>query len=152
MFRLLTSFRYVWDMSLKLKNHTSRHCCRNSSEKLQQNFIIIGMRSYFLKKQLQMQSTGTSFGILYVYEVIIKCYPYFITCLYFPLPLIRWNSSHCHLIELFKTKECFKKKVDSDNNWKTAWPRMILERYLFLKLSSGSVGKTLSFAGKNLSF
>ena len=88
-FRLLTSFRYVWDMSLKLKNHTSRHCCRNSSEKLQQNFIIIGMRSYFLKKQLQMQSTETSFGILYVYEVIIKCYPYFITCLYFPLALIR---------------------------------------------------------------
>ena len=35
---------------------------------------------------------------VYVYEVIIKCYPNFITCLYFPLALIRWNSTHCYLI------------------------------------------------------
>ena len=61
---LLTSFRwYVWGMYLKLLDHTRRYCCRNSSEKLQQGFIIIGMKSYLLKKQLQMQSTEISFCI-----------------------------------------------------------------------------------------
>ena len=88
-------------MSLKL--HTSRHCCRNLSEKLQQDFIIIGMRSYFLKQQLHQ-------------VLIIKCYPNFITCLYFPLALIRGNSSHCHLTKLFKSKESFKEKADAKNN------------------------------------
>ena len=31
-------------MSLKLLDHTSRHCCRNLNEKLQQGFIIIAYR------------------------------------------------------------------------------------------------------------
>ena len=81
---------------------------------------------------------------VYVYEIIIKCYLNFITCLYFPLALIRWNSSRCHLMELFKSKESCKEKFDSNNNWKTAWPRMIL--------SLGFVWKMLSFVGKHPSF
>ena len=53
-------------MPLKLLDHTSRHCCRNSSEsseKLQQGFIIIGMSSYLLKEKLQIQSTEKWFCI-----------------------------------------------------------------------------------------
>ena len=149
---LLTSFRrYVWGMSLKLLDHTRRHCCRNSCEKLQLGFIITGMRSYLLKEQLQMQSTGTLFCISLW---IIKCYSNFIASIYFSLDLIRWNSTHCHLIylmELFKSKESLKEKVDSNNNWTTAWPRMILEWHLFLRLSLGFVRKMLSFVGEHLS-
>ena len=69
-----------------------------------------------------------------------------------PLALIRWNSSHCHLMELYKSKERCKEKFDSNNNWKTAWPGMILEWHLFLRLSLGFVWKMLSFVGKHLSF
>ena len=50
-----------------------------------------------------------------VYEVIIKCFLNFITCLYFSIALIRGTSSHCHLMELFTSKESFKEKVDSKN-------------------------------------
>ena len=78
--RLLISFRwYVWGMSLKLLDHTRRHCCRNSGEKLQKGFIIVAMRSYLLEEQLQMQSTQ-KFHFVCVYKVIIKCFPNFITC------------------------------------------------------------------------
>ena len=69
-----------------------------------------------------------------------------------PLALIRWNSSHCHLMELYKSKERCKEKFDSNNNWKTAWPGMILEWHLFLRLSLGFVWKMLSFVGKHVSF
>ena len=100
------------------------------------------------KEKLQIQSTKTSFCICL--WIIIKCYLNFITCLCFPLSLIRWNSSHCHLMELFKIKESYKEKFDSNNNWKTAWPRMILEWHLFLRLSLGFVWKMLIFVGKHL--
>ena len=43
------------------------------------------------------------------------------TSFYFPLALVRSNNSHCQLINLFKSKESFKEKVDSDNNKKTEW-------------------------------
>ena len=86
----------------------------------------VGMRSYLLKNNFKRSLQKHHF--VYVYEVIIKYYLNFITYLYFPRPLIRWNSSHCHLMELFKSKESFKEKVDSNNNWKTAWPRMILDQ------------------------
>ena len=89
---------------------------------------------------------------LYFHEVIIKCYPNFVTCLYSPLALIRWTSSHCHLMELFIRKQSFEEKVNSNNNLKTAWPRMILECHLFLRLWFGFVRKMLSFMGKHLSF
>ena len=108
----------------------------------------IGIRSYFLKNNLKFNLQKHHF--VYVYEVIIKCYLNFITCLYFPLALIRWNSSHCHLMELFKSKESCKEKFDSNNNWKTAWPRMILEWHLFLRLLLGFVWKMLGFVGKFL--
>ena len=42
-------------------------------------------------------------------------------------------------MELFKSKESCKEKFDSNNNWKTAWPGMILEWHLFLKSSLGFV-------------
>ena len=107
----------------------------------------IGMRSYLLKSDFKFNLQKHHFA--YVYAVIIKCYLNFITCLSFPLALIRWNSSYCHLMELFKSKESCKEKFDSKNNWKTAWPRMILEWRLFLRLSF--LWKMLSFAGKHLS-
>ena len=110
----------------------------------------IGMRSYLLKNNFKFNLQKHHFA--YVYKLIIKCYLNFITCLYFPLALIRWNSSHCHLMELFKSKESCKEKFDSNNNWKTAWPRMILEWHLFLRLSLGFVWKMLRFVGKHLSF
>ena len=55
-------------------------------------------------------------------------------------------------MELFKSKESFKEKVDSNNNWKTAWPRMILEWHLFLRLSLGFARKFFEFCGKTLKF
>ena len=107
------------------------------------------MRSYFLKEQLQMQSTETLFCICLRSnnQVLSKFYDLLI----FSLALIRWNSSHCHLMELFKSKESFKEEVDSNINWKTAWPKMILEWHLFLRLSLGFVRKMFSFVGKHLS-
>ena len=81
---------------------------------------------------------------VYVYEVITKCFQIFFTCLYFSIALIRGTSNHCHLMELFTSKESFKEKVDSNNSWKTAWPRMILEWHLLLRLSLGFVWKTMS--------
>ena len=57
-----------------------------------------------------------------------------------------------HIMELFQCKESFKEKVDSNNNCKTAWPRMILEWHLFLRLSLGFLWKMLSFVGKHLKF
>ena len=55
-------------------------------------------------------------------------------------------------MKLLKSKESCKEKFDSNNNWKTAWPRMILEWHLFLRLSLGFVWKMLSFVEKHLSF
>ena len=101
-----------------VKNCTARFC--NHS---------IGMRSYLIKSNFKFNLQKHHF--VYVYEVIIKCYLNFITCLYFPLALIRWNSSHCHLMELFNSKECFKGKLDSNNNWKSAWSKMFLEWHHF---------------------
>ena len=110
--------------------------------------IVVGTRvkncSKVYKHSLQKHH------FVYAYEVIIKYFLNFITCSYFPRPLIRWNSSHCHLMELFKSKESCKEKFDSNNNWKTAWSRMILEWHLFLRLSLGFVWKR--FVGKHLSF
>ena len=110
----------------------------------------IGMRSYLLKSNVRFNLQKHHF--VYVYEVIIKCYLNFITCLYFTLALIRWNSSHCHLMELFKSKESYREKIDSNNNWKTIWPKMVVEWHLFLRLSFGSVWKMLSFVGRHPSF
>ena len=139
-------------MSLKLLDHTSIHFCRNSSEKMQQgvNNHSMGMRSYLLKNNFKCNLQKHHF--VYVYEIIIKCYLNFITCLYFPRALIRWHSSHCHLMELFKSKESFKEKFDSSNNWKTTWSRMILEWHLFLRLLLGFAWKILSFVKKHKSF
>ena len=87
---------------------------------------------------------------------VVKCYPNFITCLYFPLALIRWNSTHCYLIylmEIFKGKDFFKEKVDLSNFWKTAWSRIILEWYLFLRLSLIRIfKKNVPFCGKTSMF
>ena len=55
-------------------------------------------------------------------------------------------------MELSKSKKNFKEKVNSNNNWKTAWPRMTLEWHLFVTLSLGFVKKMLSFVAKHLSF
>ena len=73
------------------------------------------MRNYLLKINFKFNLQKHHFAhvyehnFVYVYEVIIKCYVNFITCLYFPFALITWNSSHCHQMELFKSKESGKK-------------------------------------------
>ena len=92
---LLTSFRWnvyrecpwsSWTIPADIvvetwvKNCTARFC--NHS---------IGMRSYLIKSNFKFNLQKHHF--VYVYEVIIKCYLNFITCFYFPLALIRWNSS-----------------------------------------------------------
>ena len=82
------------------------------------------MRSYLLKNYL-VKFNLQKHHFVYVYEVIIECYLTFFTCLHFPLASV--NSSHCHLMELFKRKENCKEKFDSNNNCKTAWQIMILE-------------------------
>ena len=109
----------------------------------------IWMRSYLLKRKFKFNLQDHH--LVYVYEVIMKSYLIFITCFYFPLASIRWNSTHCHLMELLKSKESWKGNFDLNNNWKTAWPRMILEWHL-LRLSLRFVWKMLSFLGKHLSF
>ena len=95
----------------------------------------IGMRSYLLASNFKFNLQEHNF--VYVI-VIIKYYLNFITCLYFPLALITWNSSHCHQIKLFKSKESckksrFKQKCTAKNGWMYIW-------------------KMLSFVGKHLSF
>ena len=77
---------------------------------------------------------------VYFYEVIINYYPNFMTCFYFSLDLglVQSNSSHCQLMDLFKSKERFKEKVHSDNKWKA------------IDLSSGFVIKCLSFGPSKL--
>ena len=109
----------------------------------------IGMRSYLLKSNFKFNLQKHHFACLWSNNQVLSKFYYL---LIFLLALIRWNSSHCHLIELFKSKESCKEKFDSNNNWKTAWPRMILEWHLFLRLSLGFVWKMLSFVGKHLSF
>ena len=101
----------------------------------------IGIRSYLLKSNFKFNLQKHHF--VYVYEVIIKCYLNFITCLHFPLALTRWSSSHYHLMELFNSKENCMEKYDSKNYWKIAWPRVILEWHLFLRLSLAFVWKML---------
>ena len=59
---------------------------------------------------------------------------------------------HCQLMELFKSKESFKEKVDSVNNWKTAWPRMIVEWHLFFKIIIKICKKAFEFCGKTFKF
>ena len=88
---------------------TSRHCYRNSNQKLW-GFVNIRMRSCLLKEQLQLQSTGTSFCLFLwsnkqlKFQIILILYSNFITGLCFSLALIRKNSSHFKLMELFKGK------------------------------------------------
>ena len=80
---------------------------KNYSEALHPFIKSKRMRSYLLKAKLQMQSVGILFYIFC--EVIINCHPSFITCLYFLLASIRSHSGHQQLMELFKSKENFKK-------------------------------------------
>ena len=47
-------------------------------------------------------------------------------------------------------KKMLQGKVDSNSNWKTAYPGLILEWHLFLILSLKFVRKILSFVGKHL--
>ena len=58
----------------------------------------IRMRSCLLKNNFKFNLQKHRFA--YGYQVIIKCYINLIICLYFPLALITWNSSHCHQMEL----------------------------------------------------
>ena len=81
-----------------VKNCTARFCNH-----------IIGIGSYLLKNNFKFNLQEHHF--VYVYELIIKCYLNFITCLYFPFALIIQNSSHCHLMELFKKKTVARKNM-----------------------------------------
>ena len=52
-------------------------------------------------------------------------------------------------MDLFKSKESFKEKVDLDNNWKTEMFKSDID---FLRLSSGFVRKCLIFVGNHPNF
>ena len=54
-------------------------------------------------------------------------------------------------MELFKGKESFKEKINSDNNWKTARPKMFLDWDPFLTVSLGFI-KKIRFVGKHPHF
>ena len=100
-----------------VKNCTPRlynHSIGLGSYLLMSNFKF-NLQKYHFNEVMMISSSNN----IYFYEVIMKCYLNFITCLHFPLALIRWDSSHCHLMELFKSKESYKKKFVSNNNWKT---------------------------------
>ena len=89
----------------------------NCSETLQSKEWEVNFSKNMDIALFQIQSTWRYYSA-YFYEVMINHFSNFIACFYFPLAFIRWNSSNCQLTELFKCKESFKRKVDSDNNWK----------------------------------
>ena len=111
---------------------------------------IIGMRNYLLKNNFKRSLQKHHF--VNVYKVIIKYYLNFITCLYFPRPLIRWNSSHCHLKELFKSKESSKEKVDSNNNWKNCMAKNDFGVTSIFKIIFRNCMKNVEFCGKTSKF
>ena len=93
--------------------NTSRNCCRNLKWKTATRVYYhnIGMRcSYLLKSNFKWNLQKHHLVPMLVCEVIIKWYLNFITCLYFPLVLIEWNSSHCHLMELCEDQRTFQGK------------------------------------------
>lgn len=118
---LFTSFRwYVWSkflMFLDIVVETRGNNCSDNLESWEWELA-------FAESNFNCNLQERHFVCLC--EVKIKCYPNFITCIYLSWVLIRWNSSHCQLMEPFKSKESFEEKVDSDNNWKIALSRMIL--------------------------
>ena len=89
-----------------------------------------------------MQSTGTSFGtFLWSNNQVLSKFYYLL--IFSPCPKLDEivATVSCQLLELFKSKKSFKEKVDLENNWKTAWPRMILEWHQFSRLSLGVARK-----------
>ena len=75
------------------------------------------------------------------YEVIIRCWSKFHYLLIFFSSLKLYKivaTVSCQLLELFKSKESFKETVDSEHNWKIAWPRIVLGWHLFLAWLSDS--------------
>ena len=95
-------------LETRAKNCSEPFCQRS----LKRKGLDVTFRQHGLKCNVQEHH------FVYFYEVIINCYPNFMTCFYFPL---RSNSSHSQVIDLLKSKESFKGKVHSDNNWKTEW-------------------------------
>ena len=106
------------------------------------------MRSYLLKSNFKCSQQKDHF--VYVYGIIIKCYPNCITCLYFPLVLIRWISCYWHLMELFKSKARFREKVDSNNNWKTMAKNSLSD--IIFKIIIRICQKDVEFCGKTSKF
>ena len=143
-------FRGSWCKASVWSLWTSRHCCRNSSEKLRHAFLQSIKRRRlevtFFQHDFKCNVQGQHF--VYFYEVIINCYPNFITCFYFPPTLVRSNRSHCQLMELFKSKS-FKENIDSDNNWKA---EQFYNGTYFLRISSEFLRKCLSFVASHLKF
>ena len=91
-------------------------------------------------------------NFVYIHEVNINYDPNFMTCFYFfpcLLLVVKSNSSHCQLIDLFKSKESRKEKVDWDNNWKSEW---FQSGIYFLRSSSGFVKECLIFVGNHPNF
>ena len=127
MLRSLTSLRwYIWDVPLKLQDHSNRHCSRNSSESNEeqlQGFIIIRREVTLSKRNLKLNIQKHHFVCFY--ELTVN--PNFIISLCFLLDLIRQNSCYCHIMELFKGKEKFKENVRSNYLWTTVWPKMLLD-------------------------
>ena len=104
----------------------------------------IGMRSYLLKSNFKYNLQKHHF--VYVCEVIIKCYLNFITCLCFLLALIRWNSNHYLLMELFLGKSWFKQKL------KNCMAKNDFRVTSIFKIVTRIWWKMFSFVGKRHSF
>ena len=85
----------------------SRHCCRDSSGKLQRDLLQSLKRKGFEVTfcQHDFKCNGREHHFVYFYEVIINCYPNFMAYFYFPFACVRSNSSHCQLMDLLKSKK-----------------------------------------------
>ena len=95
------------------------------------------MGSYLLKSSFKFNLQKHHFVCLWINNQVLSKFYYLLI------------FSPCfNQMKIVPTVSC-KEKFDS-NNWKTAWPRMVLEWHLFLRLSLGYVWKMLSFVGKHL--
>ena len=110
-----TSFRCLWSKSLDQQTLL----WKRQRKTVVSLFVIIKKKrigSYLLPA---ITSNAMLYHFAYYYQVIINCYTNFMILFYFPLALVRSNSSHCQLMDVFKSKESSKEKIFSGNTWKT---------------------------------
>ena len=91
-------------------------CCRNSSEKLQRNFVIIKRKRIgYLPSEKHYYKCN--YFVYFFNEVIIKCNLNFITCLLYILPLplkLPKNYQQLHQLLIITNYPFYHLKLDPD--------------------------------------